>query len=398
MTDPTALKTYLGDIVNYAKSNLAQGSLEDTPIFLFATAGMRLLPEAERGRIMLMTFEFFRDDSPFIAEPNNFRIISGEEEGLFSWLAVNFATNRLGLSAGHHSFGMVEMGGASAQLAYEPQFDTIVRHMNDLHTINLVVPGFNRIRKYVYVKSFLGYGVNRAREHYQSSLTSKKADGSESVSDPCLPVGQEENVDNVRLVGSGMFDKCLEAISPILNKSAECPDYPCYMNGIHAPLVDFSQIPLMGMAEFYYTSTSLLDGDDETGEAALTFDAYQRFGHSTCSRPRTSNESKPGDHSCFKAAWLVSFLYRGIEVGDKYAKLRVANIIDNIELSWTLGAVLVSLYGEILPPSPRLASSALDFLTLMAGGGFFSFFGFRLLRRKLFGPRFERSGMFLYQL
>ena len=47
-------------------------------------------------------------------------IISGTKEGLYAWIAVNYAANRLE-SEQDRPYGIVEMGGASAQIAKEAE-------------------------------------------------------------------------------------------------------------------------------------------------------------------------------------------------------------------------------------------------------------------------------------
>ncbi len=54
--------------------------------------------------------------------------ITGEQEGVYAWLAVNYALGRLGSST-HESVGVLDMGGGSAQIAVEVKDSVDVQHV-----------------------------------------------------------------------------------------------------------------------------------------------------------------------------------------------------------------------------------------------------------------------------
>ena len=60
-----------------------------TPLLLRATAGLRLLPES-RAAALLQTARAEAGRSGFLTAPDAVRIMSGTDEGLFSWFTVNF--------------------------------------------------------------------------------------------------------------------------------------------------------------------------------------------------------------------------------------------------------------------------------------------------------------------
>jgi Golgi nucleoside diphosphatase len=116
------------------------------PIVLFATAGMRLLQKDEQRSIIDKVCAEFKDsDFLFKSCKGQVRVISGEEEGIFGWLAVNYMTksftgepvstkNSIERSS---TFGFLDMGGASAQLAFEPDREVQEKHLNDLTSVVL---------------------------------------------------------------------------------------------------------------------------------------------------------------------------------------------------------------------------------------------------------------------
>jgi Golgi nucleoside diphosphatase len=95
-----ALRGYLGPLIDFAKTVLAEK--EDQwgtyPIFLKATGGMRTLPKRDRVRLMEAIRDLLDSSSfsPFsFDDDEQARVISGEEEAIYGWVGVNFAMGTL---------------------------------------------------------------------------------------------------------------------------------------------------------------------------------------------------------------------------------------------------------------------------------------------------------------
>lgn len=106
---------------------------------------------------------------PFYFHESMARIISGEEEAVFSWACMNFLfgnlipeSEGLGTVTGNNisqSFGTIDLGGASTQIAfYLPSEDL----MEGLY--KLQIGGQKHWN--VYTKSFLKFGLNSARRRH----------------------------------------------------------------------------------------------------------------------------------------------------------------------------------------------------------------------------------------
>lgn len=100
-------------------------SLEHTFVYLGATAGMRMLnlsdPQASSTVFEAIKTKFVESG----LQTKRVSIITGKEEGLFAWVAVNYLSGSL---FGHSRFsseklngtyGVLDMGGASAQIAHQ---------------------------------------------------------------------------------------------------------------------------------------------------------------------------------------------------------------------------------------------------------------------------------------
>jgi Golgi apyrase len=73
----------LKPLLDFATEVIPNNMHKDTPLFLFATAGMRLVPLTERNAIMKEACSFSRQNYQFYIDScaSNFRTISGELEG-----------------------------------------------------------------------------------------------------------------------------------------------------------------------------------------------------------------------------------------------------------------------------------------------------------------------------
>ncbi|KAG8919896.1 Golgi apyrase, partial [Tulasnella sp. 408] len=102
--NPEGVAKYLEPLIRHAKDQIPPSLHSSTPIFLLATAGMRLLPEEEQNAVLSAACDYIYSKSNFALDVNakakasgtppglercgrSIRIISGEEEGLFGWIA-----------------------------------------------------------------------------------------------------------------------------------------------------------------------------------------------------------------------------------------------------------------------------------------------------------------------
>jgi Golgi apyrase len=286
---------------------------------------MRLLPQDTQEAILEATCELLRADYPFslpgpsAAGPcgENIRVISGEEEGMWGWVAVNYLMDGFGhapspsgdqtstasssssthllplaplaepppdsshdsvtpVDVNHHSptFGFLDMGGASTQLAFSPTPLELVRSgfpIDDLHTVSLKLLSGEVVEWPLFVATWLGFGTNRARERFVDQLISQWRDSdsaldmSTPISDPCLPVGlvipSTEPFRHPDLIGSGQWSQCLEELRPLLEHHVPCPANHCLFAGLPTPHIDFErqdQRGFIGTSEYWYTAEQVL--------------------------------------------------------------------------------------------------------------------------------------------
>ena len=205
--EPSKAAKTLAPLLDKAKEELAgyEDYWSEYPIYVKATAGMRELPEAQRDAIITAVRAYLADDStcPFRFENDEqARVIAGEEEAAYAWVAVNFVDGALldatagpfGTATPSRARGSLEMGGSSSQISfYKPQQDILA----GLFKLQLGT----RAHINLYGHSFLHYGRVSSRRLHWSHLAAKhgcwdEADGRYRdpkpcvVADPCVPAGE----------------------------------------------------------------------------------------------------------------------------------------------------------------------------------------------------------------
>lgn len=110
LEDITEIGPYLSEILEFVTKKVPKALHSKTPILFYATAGMRLLPISTQQNIMKSCCAFFKNNSEFhIPNCQNFRVITGYDEGIYGWLTVNYLKNTLSLSEKVKTFGFLDM-------------------------------------------------------------------------------------------------------------------------------------------------------------------------------------------------------------------------------------------------------------------------------------------------
>ncbi|KAK0253264.1 hypothetical protein B0A54_11373 [Friedmanniomyces endolithicus] len=389
---------HLRDLVDFAREHVPEGEAENTPIFLLATAGMRLLLADQSAALLDNVCAYFRQETKFQLPDCGLhvQVIPGETEGLYGWIAANYLLGgfdepeKHDHGKGHHTYGFLDMGGASAQIAFAPNATEAEKHAEDLKLLRLRRVGGEAVEYRVFVTTWLGFGANEARRRYVEGLL-EAYPGSQELPDPCLPVGLKVNQTGHELlpgsselagtkpylVGTGAFPECLRRTYPLLEKERACVDAPCLLNGQHTPAIDFDVNHFVGVSEYWHTTHEVFAMAHK--DKAYDFLTYQKQVTDFCSRDwrdivkdvgsqkwGKKVDEKTVEEVCFKASWLINMLHDGIgvpRIGLEPVKDAAANKtkamlgnaadrgfldpfqavdkIDGTEVSWTLGKMVL---------------------------------------------------------
>ncbi|KAI3650673.1 hypothetical protein MP228_004154 [Amoeboaphelidium protococcarum] len=360
---------------------------DDFAFYIYATAGMRIIDSKDAHLIFNVTAAVLRDlmPSPHTIEDGNLKIISGQEEGLYGWISLNYLTHTLYQD---YTVGFLDMGGASAQIAFQPSPDQVRLHGNDC--VNISVVDFTHSSKQaifnhtIYTTSFLGFGANQARKNYVEQVLQ------DQTVDPCLPKGFKTDVAtstaHKSVKGDGDYDKCRESLVPLLHKEAKCDDIPCIFNGVHSPEIPFDEMPFYGVSEYYYVSHDYgLDG-------VYNSQKFDEAAKKSCAN-YSKNDDKSTELSCFKSSWVSVMLHDGFGYKSTFQDFKSVLEINDTDVSWTLGAViylssktfisgmkLAGIDGQNKGKSGNNKAAILSFL-LMTGLILTVAFGYRRWRR-----------------
>ncbi|KAH9442242.1 hypothetical protein MJO28_015117 [Puccinia striiformis f. sp. tritici] len=405
---PHHLGEYLKPLLDHALKLIPSKQIATTPFYLLATAGMRLLPQSQQDGILEEVCSYIKKNYRFrIKECNqHIQIISGEEEGTFGWVAVNYLMDGFDPATSHSSkgasssstFGFLDMGGASTQIAFEPNELAKIEHADNLTKLTLRLLDGTVISHSVFVTTWLGYGTNKARERYAQQLLeqytldhhqTREPSQHEVIPDPCLPISLllPSSSTNYQFNGTGDFRQCIQNVSPLLNKNVPCLDEPCLFDGKHVPPIDFSVNRFIGISEYWYSTQDLwsMGGIYDFVEFEKKAISYCQLNWEEIIESHKSGTKWPSnievsrlETQCFKAAWIINILHEGIGIpriidkggqGDRTdynqegiqkaaqkgllnspsapPNFQSLNEVGNITVSWTLGKMVLEISQQL---------------------------------------------------
>ncbi|GAQ83030.1 nucleoside phosphatase family protein [Klebsormidium nitens] len=414
--NPSAAGASLTQLMEFARENVPASKRAETPIFLMATAGLRRV-EASVAEEILESCRKVLAGSGFMFRPDWASVISGTFEGVYAWVAANYALGNLGMPAAETT-GVVELGGASAQVTFVPEVAPPPEFRHDLQ-----LGGHEYI---LYTHSFLNFGqeaamdgvladllagnvkpgevVEALEEELASADVSKRPRGSALV-DPCRPKGYLWKAEELALKAAaaalsakgddagkeralevleaaGNFTECRAAAVSLFKKGSDaCAFAKCPIGGAYVPELKGN---FFATENFFYTSeffklpaTSTLTEIAAAGEAFCSADwlALQKLHEGVSEQDLLKY--------CFSAAYITALLHDGLGLPMDTTKVRFTNFVGSTPVDWALGAIIYQLSNGIgvQPPSGgRLGGPSFLAVFAVLGGVGLAVFAFRTLR------------------
>ncbi|XP_072312119.1 ectonucleoside triphosphate diphosphohydrolase 1 isoform X2 [Eucyclogobius newberryi] len=322
---------------------------EETPLYLGATAGMRLL-NIENSAASDLVFQAVADRlqrSPFSFQ--GARILSGQEEGAFGWVTVNYLDDRL--KQGLSTTGALDLGGASTQISFiSDRFDGSESPVNSV-TFRLYGNDYN-----LYTHSFLCYGKDQVLR-MALALQTQSAPG--SILDPCFHSGYSDTKNYTVLYdspcvserepalapatfthqGKGDFYRCQDVVKSVFDVS-ECKYRQCSFNGVFQPTLQGS----FGAFSAYYFVMNFLNLTDTSVPLQSVKEALARH----CATPwDTIKKQHPGtklkylSEYCFSGTYILTLLTEGYNfTSETFSDIKFIKQIKGSDAGWTLGYML----------------------------------------------------------
>ncbi|CAG2166084.1 unnamed protein product [Oppiella nova] len=405
-SNPSSASLYIEPLLRFAAKNIPKDKHRSTPLFILATAGMRLLPLETQTAIL----DDLRTDIPknfsFLFPANHVEVITGKEEGIYSWIAINYLMGRFdhSIETGPittiefnqyrirraQTISMLEMGGASVQIAFEITSNEQLEGLQRKHSkdeLNGLISEFNlgcnehdQEHNYrIYVTTYLGLGANIARNTYVNALISSTINSNTDntslaskeiqIYDPCLPIDSTERFNISRrskntngsttfinvLKGSGDYNACALKLKQMLDPSSESQrqctntntNTSCPLRQLSKTDAPFDNSEFYGFSEFWYTMEDVLrQGGPYRSKKfrdsasnycstswSVTQDRFQRKLYPLADNNRLF-------YQCFKSAWASSVLHEGFKMPSSYTKFKSASTVNHQQVQWTLGALL----------------------------------------------------------
>jgi len=347
---------HLRPLLEFARQNVPASLQSSTPIYLRATAGMRLLEETNPTlSSQLMTqVRSSLSSSGFLFQNSYASILSGEYEGAFGWLAANFLYGRLNTSSvdtSDISLGQTvasfDLGGASTQVTFAPT-------ELPLESIFPLIVGPTQINLYSY--SYLRYGKDQMVSRYQAALLQGAVS---QVNDPCLFPGYSVVINSVSINGTGNFTQCQENILALLRTSSFCANGKCAINGAYQPPIP-SSMDLIFYSSYFYTfnfwKCVLGNGGPSNATCLQTMASNACNSQMQWSQVRSAytDDTKFLSLYCFDAAFDLQLL-NALQISSTQT-IMVMNRVNGVSVTWALGAMIYE--AGLLPVISRSESSS----------------------------------------
>ncbi|KAM9594940.1 ectonucleoside triphosphate diphosphohydrolase 2 isoform 2-T2 [Morphnus guianensis] len=266
-SNPPAAGTSLVPCLNQALRDVPKEKHAGTPLYLGATAGMRLLniTNVQASDAVLSAVTAMLKSYPF--DFRGAKILSGEQEGVFGWVTANYLLENfikrgwLGewIQPQKKTLGAMDFGGASTQITFETR-DTIEDPRNEV-----MLKLYGQVYK-VYTHSFLCYGRDQVLKRLLSKLL-QAASYQATITHPCWPTGYHKSLSlssvydspctekerpslalntTVTVVGTGNGSLCALHVSKLFDFTT-CSFSRCSFDGIFQPEVSGNFIVSPGM-------------------------------------------------------------------------------------------------------------------------------------------------------
>ncbi|TXT13647.1 hypothetical protein VHUM_01014 [Vanrija humicola] len=340
-----------------------------SPVEVKATAGLRLLGKEQSDAILAAVRHRLETEYKFVVGKGEdaVEIMDGSHEGVFAWITANYLLKNIGEgTTSDETLAVMDLGGASTQIVFEPKFENDTQMHDGDHKYNLLFGGKNYT---LYQHSYLNYGLMRARRSVhnlvaftwtfaQTKLDWDSLSADTEIANPCLSLGTKRRIEldppgrsavNVTMHGgNGGFEACNRLVELIMAKDAVCKVEPCSFNGVYQPsLIDtFPKGKLLALSYFTDRIKPLLGPK----HGKVVVGDVHKLAKTVCDGP-DAWEKRWGDNKelmdelhgrpeyCLDLTYMNGLLGLGYELRNE-RELLVEKKLNDVELGWALGAGL----------------------------------------------------------
>ncbi|MDR3443439.1 MAG: multidrug DMT transporter permease [Legionella sp.] len=288
---------------------LSGASVQHVPVYFYATAGMRLLSQSKQKAYYQNLKNWFDHQSNWqLVEA---KTIKGNDEALYDWLAVNYHLGTL-QSKTEHSVGVMDIGGASIQIAFPVQTNQVEPQESQVE-LDLYGQHIS-----LFVHSFLGLG--------QTEITHQLLDSPACFPNNYpLPNGQ---------IGQGNAPECAQEITSLINdvhKAKSIVQSPLTNNPVSSWYAIGGISNLAESKPFQFQNNQL-----------TTQELLQQANSLVCQQSWDDLSSQFPNNDYLDGYCLMPSFYHTLMVeGYGFSPNQTVNYVPSAEnLDWTLGVVL----------------------------------------------------------
>jgi hypothetical protein len=355
----------------YAATVIPSEHHSSTRVLFQATAGMRLLSEAEQADIYDTLYEelILSDRFVFSLERDDIATLSGDLEGFFGAVAANYLKGTINadlelVSDDHGPIGALDMGGSSTQIVFLPsdRGTCNVKVNRSCHQASLEELPSRLNGNDFFATSYLSYGVDQFRERLWNTWVNERKQqlqpgqcDSKIIENPCTFRHYEIEWDGYTLVGTGDAYKCVEEVRRLIPHPHE-PDSEnlgTHVGGVEHPPV---RGKFFAMSLFFFALDSLreLSAYEALNLSWPTPTIHELYNalDGLCSRAWhgdledikheahafTRPEVLP--HRCLETVYMVTLLRDGFGFDPHARDITFTFLVDDSEVEWTLGLAL----------------------------------------------------------
>ncbi|XP_034969623.1 ectonucleoside triphosphate diphosphohydrolase 8 [Zootoca vivipara] len=358
--NPPQAGASLEECLDAAMTVIPRERQQETPVYLGATAGMRLLRMENESASKQVLEEVAKTIKQYPVSFQGAQIISGNDEGAYGWITINYLLDSFTKYSAKdrgwihppstNILGALDLGGASTQISFVPAGQ--ITDPNEAAHFRLY--GFDYT---IYTHSYLCYGQNQAFQHLIRILINSSS--SDRIDHPCYPKGYTSSITtesvysspcakqsnpppaskNFTLVGTGNAILCREAFKSIFNFTNYKYNISSGFNGVYQPKVNGK---FLAFSAYYYTFNFL--NLTETQPLATVEDTIKTFCARDWDEVKSTYSSENEAHLknyCASANYILTILLDGYGFGtDTWNNIAFQMRAANSEIGWTLGYML----------------------------------------------------------
>ncbi|KAL5723879.1 apyrase [Ranunculus cassubicifolius] len=336
-------------LIRWAEQQIPRERHEDTSLFVLGTAGLRKLEAADVDWI-LGTVETVAKNHSFICRRNWIRVLSGQEEAYYGWVALNYKMGRLRNSDEEPTFGVLDMGGSSLQVVVE---DDTVRDSN-----HIVRSKIGSVKHNILAYSLKEFGLNVAFDRsvvMLSEETPLTVNNNGCFHLNATDLGRKLNSklsknhsSSLNLVGDPDWERCMGLARAAAIRTSSTDLIQVIMDlGCRTQLPSSDSTELQNetvvprkIARFHALSGFFAVYNVLKLNSKANLTTILMRGQELCSHLWSNTFKFPGnrkyvDQFCFNVPYLTSLIRDALCMGDTEL------IFGPGDVSWTLGAALV---------------------------------------------------------